>query len=793
MRNRNRFIQLAVYLISLLVCKGAVALCPETFGIVGGTDLTGAPFAYLVQSGGSFSAQLLPSEGLGAVGGVAMNGSGTGLIGGSGFAYYTYPNGTLSPRLFSVPGIMVNSVALNNSGIGLMGGTSGGKANAVFVYPNYSFSPLLLSVPGGAITSVAINDNGVGLVGGDNSTDAIAYLVFPNATLSSQLLSGHVTGGQVNSVAINPSGTGILGGTDGVTNAFAYFVSASGSLSSQLLTPPINGAVNSVAINASSLGLVGGEFVGTGPFAYLVYPNGTLSPQLLPLLGVGTIQSVAINDAQTGLIGGDDGFNPILYIVHPDGSLSPQLLPAQSGGTVRSVAINMFGAGLAAGGDGLNTFTYLVAPSGGITAIYPSVSGQINGVAMIQALSQIQTECLGGNNLTVAKYINKYAPEKAFYFLPALMDGTLPHALESVAPMRNAASLFTADNNLFLLNQGLSRHLRDLRHVRLYDWSLSQKNTAANEWSEEDGLEASLDWSAHVAMDDQNESPSSFDLSRPYTLWTEVIGAFSYQKEEHQTPGFDPITGGMIAAFDAQLNRHTQVGGGVLYTYTHIHQHRGSGDGHINQEYLFAYGLWGNRHFYVDGALWGGFFEIHQVRKIHMTGFDFRSVSDPWGGQLSPHLEVGGDFYPWACWLTMEPFAMFDWANAWQRSYKEKGSGPFNMGQKSHYSCFLRSEIGIRFYEEILFGSWRLTFQEKAAYANKKPFGVGTVNAFLVGSPGAFTVETLSTTQNLGIAEFAMIFEPEDLTYPFGTIAYQGEFSVPYQSHQILLELSWSF
>ncbi|MBI3236598.1 MAG: hypothetical protein HYZ48_02690 [Chlamydiales bacterium] len=86
-----------------------------------------------------------------------------------------------------------------------------------------------------------------------------------------------------------------------------------------------------------------------------------------------------------------------------------------------------------------------------------------------------------------------------------------------------------------------------------------------------------------------------------------------------------------------------------------------------------------------------------------------------------------------------------------------------------------------------------MTFEEKIAYVNKKPFGVGRMDAFLVGSPGSFTVETLSTTQNLGIGEFAILFEPLNLYYPFGTIAYQGEFSNPYKSHQILLELSWDF
>jgi outer membrane autotransporter protein len=774
--------------LSPLIGNCALAACPEGFGIVGGSNDSGYPVAYFTESGGAFSNELLPALSPGSVNSVAMNGVGRGLIGGTsgvhGFAVYAFPDTSLSPQLLS--GVSsIESVALNDAAVGLVGGTTGGNASAYLVYPNFTVSSQLLPATVGQVNSVAINNMNAALIGGKNSTDPIAFALFPNGTLSAQLLPA--IGGETNSVALNSSGSGILGGIDGSANAFVYRVSASGGLSSQLL-PVTSGAVTTVAINGSGIGLVGGDDGGTAPFAYLVASNGSLSAQLLPSIPIGEVLTVALNDSQVGLIGGNNGFNPMLFLLQPDGTLSPQLLPPLTGGAVNSVAINLFGAGLAAGDNGFTTFTYLISPTGEITAIYPSFNGQINSVAMIRALSQIPTRCLGGNNLTVANYINKYAPEKAFYFLPAFVDGTLSNALESVAPTRNAASLFTADNNLFLLNQYLSRHLRDQRHIDLYDWSGSSKDSSTAQ------LFASLDWpSGGGAANDSEQENSPVDDSRPYTLWTEVIGAFSYQKGEHQTPGFDPITGGFVLAMEAQLNSESSIGGGAAYTYTHIHQHRGSGYSHINQEYLFAYGLWGNRHFYIDSALWAGLFQIHQVRKIHMSGFDFRSTSDPRGCQISPHVEIGGDFYPGDAWVTIEPFAMWDWTNAWQRHYQEKGSGPFNMGQKNHYSSFLRTELGIRFYEAIAFPRWRLTFEEKAGYVNKKPFGVGTVNAFLVGSPGSFTVETLSTTQNLGVGEFAILFEPLDLHYPSGTIAYQGEFSIPYQSHQILLELSWDF
>ena len=136
---------------------------------------------------------------------------------------------------------------------------------------------------------------------------------------------------------------------------------------------------------------------------------------------------------------------------------------------------------------------------------------------------------------------------------------------------------------------------------------------------------------------------------------------------------------------------------------------------------------------------------------------------------------------------------MVDWANAWQGSFKEKGTSPFNVGQKPQHSSLLRSEVSLRMYETVFFDAWDLIFQEKAGYVNVHSFGAGKVNAFLVGSPGTFTVTTLTGSQNLGVAEFAMIFAPHASGYPTGTIFYQGEFGSKYQSHQVALEVAWRF
>ncbi len=412
---------------------------------------------------------------------------------------------------------------------------------------------------------------------------------------------------------------------------------------------------------------------------------------------------------------------------------------------------------------------------------------------------------LTGNNLAFANYINKNAPNLIPFFIASFLDGTFNQALASAAPTRNAFSLFAADNNMFYLDTLLSNHNRNARNARRQanhsyqpQW---RKKTAQVEPADIPTDELLTEASP---LDIPSEELSAYSTcqvkegtcapkERRFEIWMETFGALAYQKAQSQTPAFNPTTGGAILALDGKVNHHIRLGTGAAYTYTYIHEKQDAGHSRINQEYLFLYTTWNNPHWYFDTALVGGLFQIHNVRNIHLTGFEFKSESKPKGWQLAPHLEVGYDYNIYACKFTTEPFVMFDWVNNWQKSYQETGSGPFNAGQKKHYSSFLRSEAGLRFYETARFETWNLTVQEKLSYLNKTPFKVGRVNAFLVGAPGSFTVETLTDTQNLGVAELEFVFQPIDSSLPRTTLEYQGEFGKMYQSHLVSLELTWSF
>ncbi len=779
-------------------------LSASTVGILGGQDSFSNTQAYsgFVDPAGNINRINFGLSG-GIIESVALNNSGFGLAGGRDFtpfpnipayAAIIAPSGQATSLNIGIDNGIIQSVALNSSGVGLIGGNNlaVGPPNPAFVAyvtPQGQLQPLNLGGLNGTIKSVALNDDGIGLIGGQNGNFLYAAFTTPQGSVTSlDLDSGFenapqlgVTSGTIESVAINIRARGVIGGrNDDAAEAYAALVDRTGLV--RIRSLGISGMINAVAINDDGLSLIGGTNSSSSYAAY-IFSDGEVSP-LSGLPSVGTITSVALNDSGQGLVGGSDelGQAYAAYVSRDRTIVRLEGLP--SNGIINSVAINEFGQGLIGGQKNPLTgaaYAALVTASGQVIPLNLGIlHGQILSVAL---LSQIPTENLSGNNLAFATYINENAPYDAFYFAPAYFDGTLSQALESAAPTRNAFALFTADNNMFYIDSLLSNHCRNTRHIRQLEAKKSSQVASALDIPSEELLA----WSS------RNVKAPPPVKKHPYEVWGTLLGALAYQKKQHQTPAFNPTTGGIILGFDGKTSRNGRVGTGAAYTYTYIHEKQNAGHSRINQEYLFLYTMWDNRRWYVDTALMAGFFQIDNVRKIHMTAFEFESKSHPKGWQLAPHFEFGYDFNSKSRKLTTEPFVMLDWVSNWQGHYKEHGSGPFNAGQKRHYSSFLRSETGVRVYETFLYDNWNFILEEKVSYVNKKPFKVGRVNAFLVGAPGSFTVETLTTTQNLGVAELEFIFQPHKKRYPTTTLTYQGEFGSMYQSHLMSLELSWNF
>lgn len=775
-------------------------------GLIGGLyDNSGPAYAAFVSPSGVVTQIMIPTNDSLVIRSVSLNGLGQGLIGGDSFFAGSYaalvsPTGALT-SLHPGTGGSILSVAINNSNEGLIGGggaNNTGPVYAAFVSPSGVLTPLSLGF-NGQIRSVAISSSSQGLISGFNfNSNAYAAFVTPSGPINSLPVGFN---GSIWAVAINDSNEGLIGGNDNMGNAYAAVVSSPSTINA--LTLSLNGQILSTAINNSGQGLIGGANFANPAYAAFVSPLRVVTPLTLTVSN-GQINSVAINNANQGIIGGQDFTGPAYAALV---SLPNTVMPLSLGfnGEIISVAINDFGQALIGGNvTGGNAYAALVSSTGIVTPLSLSGIGNgiiesvsLGGLAALLTSSQIPTSSLSGNNLTFANYINTNAPQDAFYFIPASLDGTLSQALASAAPTRNAFSLYSVSNNLFYLITSLSTYLRDRGFI--YSAGGFAETPISSHTGEEplfssSELFADASDLVFVAENMREELPSMKE--RPYTIWFEAIGALAHQKAQSQTPGFDPYTGGGILAFDAKASENWRIGGGTSYLFTHIHEKQDAGHSNINQEDLFVYASWDNRQFYVDSSLWGGWFQTDQVRDIHMTGFNFKSTSHPKGGQFLPHLEIGynGSVWHWQKGkLTLNPFAMLDWAKTWQGSFKEKGDGPFNAGQKSHHSSLLRTEVGLRLYEAFYFDAWNLVFQEKGSYVNTHSYGTGTVNAFLVGSPGSFTVETLKHSQNLGVLQLTMILNPHKSRYPTTTVFYQGEYSGSYQSHQVALELDWFF
>jgi outer membrane autotransporter protein len=794
--NKSLRIHAIAYTMSLLsLCNSH--LSADVAGLVGGIQNSELFFGLLSSSGDITALSGFPTA-LTNISPVALNDSGNGVVGGRGFAGIVS-----SAAQYTALGVSttteISTVAINNSGNAIIGGfnpdtgITGGYA--ALVSPSGALTSLAGMPATGLINSVAINSSGNGFIGGlsNPSSPPTPYAAFVSSSGTTLPILGLAPTGGVSAVALNDQGVGLIGGYTGPTlspsGPYGALVAADGTVTtlSGLVNPPLT-----VALSNSGTGLLTNY-----GYAALVSPSGTVTQ--LTLASNPTLISCAINDTGLGIIGGDTGNPMYAAFVSPAGVVTP-ISGLPNSGTVNSVAINSDGNALVAGAtyDALfrpSLYATLVMADGTLIPLNNPQSGDISsaGISIFSlspspspspfTIDSIPTDNLVGGNFALATYLNYVAPARAFYFVPSVASGTLPQALQSVSPTRHVADLFAASTNSFHVSNVFNQRMEDIRQFRKQRDAESASAISARE---SQNLFCSLSPTPTA-----KKSAATLKEERPYHIWTQGVGVTAHQKATSQSFGFRPSTVGFLLGIDRHISHNSTYGVGTAYTHTYVHQEQKSGHSRIDQEYLFIYGIWNYNKFYADAALWGGHCQIHNVRNMHMQSFRFQATSRPKSWQFSPHLELG---YEQGYKITkFEPFAMFDWTNNWQEYYEEKGSSPFNFGQKEHYSSILRSELGLRLYETITFPTWRLIFQEKGSWVNLTSAHMNSVTAFLVGSPESFTVRTPASAKNLGSVAGKAFFEPRNPKYPYGVIAYQGELAKSYQSHELSLSLGLSF
>jgi hypothetical protein len=386
--------------------------------------------------------------------------------------------------------------------------------------------------------------------------------------------------------------------------------------------------------------------------------------------------------------------------------------------------------------------------------------------------------------LTVATHFNQAASAAVLDLFSGLTGGALIQAIESACPARLACPVFAADNALFGVSGVVEKHVRNHHFARS---RMAGSPRLSSQLADSKLADASL-----LSLKTSKKNPIACEQESLYSVWIEGLGLFTHEHAQDQIAAFKTTTGGVVAGIEGYGTRSNLIGGGLAYTYTNLKLEEGMGHAAVNQEYAVLYASFQpSSQFYADVAIWGGLYQVNNTRRISMPGFHGTAESHPKGWQLSPHLELGYDFP--GCVFSVEPFAMFDWVNNWERQFSEHGAGILDMKQKRQYSSLLRSEVGLRFYQSAQFCWGQLVVQEKASYVNKALFHVGTVTAFLIGAPGSFTVETLTRNQNLAVVEMELLFEPVNKKRPYGSVSYQGEFFSGYVSNQVMLEIGKSF
>ena len=772
--------------------------------IIGGQDnATSYPYAALVSPLGvttPLSGPALPI-GTGRIYSVGINTSGWAIIGGrdngntTPYIALVSPNGVttaLTGIALPTGNGSIQSVAINGSGSAIIGGGDNSIPYAALVSPTgvtTALSGPALPIGTGSIQSVAINDSGSAIIGGGDNSIPYAALVSPTGVTTA--LSGPalpIGTGSIQSVAINDSGSAIIGGTDDsiLPNApYAALVSPSGVRTplSGPATPILGGQITSVAVNNSGAAIIGGQDNGNTLYAAFVSPTGVTST-IAPIPGgTGLISSVAINTSGSAIIGGVDGFPFIPYaaLVSPTGATQVvgNLLPT---GFINSVAINDSGAAIIGGGDGVSlAYAAVVSPSGVATSITgPGVPTGVGYIATV-AINASGSAVIGGQHVNSSDpYVALVSPTGV---ATALTGPGLPVGIGRISSVaiadqidpKSFGSGNTFANSLFALSTNvLDNHLKRPQEREL-------------ELLNGDGM-AGLTADARDVI---RPTSSCQEVSPKYALWAAPFGLYAHQKKGNTFPGIrNRSVGGMIG-FDYLGWERVILGAGGAYAYQDVGYSNNFGKARVNQEFLTLFGSWHQKYIAIQGALWGGLYQMDNSRK---TVGIITSTSHVNGWIFSPHLKISTPFNPKDKRVTIEPFVMFDWVNNWQGSIKESGKAGFNLRMGRHYVSLLRSEVGLYLIESFQLKSGDLTFEESFSYVNNTPFNAKRVPAYYVGSISTFNLQMFNDrTINLGALRLRGRFVPCSLRFPYVYLTYLGEFGSKLISHSLALEVGKRF
>ncbi|MBS0649405.1 MAG: autotransporter outer membrane beta-barrel domain-containing protein [Verrucomicrobia bacterium] len=596
----------------------------------------------------------------------------------------------------------------------------------------------------------------------------------------------------------------------------------------------VNGVINEANISVcrnSSFSPQRGTLSGVGTLTGDVFVNsGTIAPDTGGTL---TLGSLTLSSAEPGALGS---------LVHIAIDSSGTSLVSVSGPATLAGILEIDLDPSATPGQ------YTLLTSSGITGTFDSVAFtgtvpnyslsylplgapmfvQFDFLGFDPSFPTLSTQGLRGNNLRVAKYLNKLAPDAdalgltdQLELLNDLSPSPYRKALRAISPSRNSISTFAAQNVMFMFSESLNSHFNKRRLARHHGkHQTNQKSLDSshgkNSYSEPTAFLASneplavhrppsntisalpkntdsqlcaMGYNSYGRQNaqDQNSYPPLKNTSSQ--IWGMGFGQFSHQDSQHQTPAFDFNTGGFFAAYDYGNTDQGCIGALAGYAHSSIHEHHSMGNSHINAGYASIYGTKYFSDLFIDAALWGSYMSVDQKRRISFLEFSKTAKSSYHAQQLDVHFGAGYDFNIHT--FTLEPFGFLDWVVEWDPSYLEKGASPYNMKISSRTPWMLRVETGLNAYKTTTYSSGIFIAQAKLSYVYKKPHHVGHLNAAIVTAPASFFVEAFTNKQSLVSPGLELYWQTTWNGYT--SITYNGEFGSGYNSNQFYLKLGYYF
>lgn len=746
--------------------------------------------------GGANQSSMTPADGGNSLGGgggggggpsdtlTAMGGSDTGFLGGG------------------MGGSGSNSFGSGQGGGG--GGGGSGLGGAIFVDSSLSFTiQALPGVPTTFNTASSTTQAGNGGTAGPGGTSGMGGSALGNSiflrsnsslTFLAQDAGDLLTLGDgvsfVDDTSFGAGGTNVYVSGNG-TVVYSGTTDYQGTITVNNANFKVTGLIDEASISVCrNIGFSPqrGTLSGSGTLSGDIFVNsGAISPDAGETLTLGSL-TLSPADPMSGTLGS------LVHIEIDSGSLSSvSVTGAASLAGVLEIDVDPSAA----------TGTYTLLSSSGITNTFDSVT--FTGTPPKYTLSYLpmgsptfvqfdllgfnsptlSTQGLHGNNLRVANYLNSLSPEADSLGLTDQMNqlnnlsfSQYENGLESISPVRNSTSTFTAQNVMFMFSESLDTHFTKKRLSRKGSNKLAGKETAL------------LAENEVVAI---NRSPRKTMAAPPKgtnsQVWAMGFGQFSRQDSQDQTPAFSFNSGGFLVAYDYGNTDQGCVGALAGYAHTSVQQRQSMGSSHINAGYFSVYGTSFFSDFFINAAIWGEGMNVDQKRIISYPGFDETAKSSYNAGQLDLHFGAGYDFN--INTITIEPFGLLDWIVEWDPSYTEKGAAPYNMKFSSRTSWMLRFETGLNGYKTTTY-SWGIFIaQGKLSYVYKNPHNVGRLNAAIVNAPASFIVEAFTSHQSLVSPALELFWQTNWNGY--GSISYDGEFGSGYYSNQFYGKIGYSF